>query len=276
MSIDERYTIDTPENVEFSYTVAGIGSRFLAAIVDTALLALLQMMVIFVMVMFLSALGFESDASSAMRNMITALGILVGFIILWGYFIIFEMFWNGQSPGKRLVRLRVVREGGRPITFVASVIRNLVRIIDFLPSFYGLGVLVMFIDQRARRLGDLTAGTLVVKDRTPVSLDSLASHADMVPSPPTPGQPLVSTTLPNLHLITENDYDVVQQFLRRRSELGRDSRQRLGWQLAEGLRDRLNIADEGNHERFLEHLVHEYRIARQAATSELRGELRTE
>lgn len=277
MSIDERYTIDTPENIEFSYTIAGIGSRFLAAIVDTALLVLLQGMVYFVMFMLLfPLLGLESDFSSAMSSIVVATSLFLGFIILWGYFIIFEMVWNGQSPGKRMVRLRVVREGGQPVTFAASAIRNLVRIIDFLPSFYGLGVLVMFIDQRARRLGDLTAGTLVVKDRTVVSLDSLASQADPPPISAQPGQPLTAPTLPNLHLMTRNDYDVVQQFLRRRSELGRDSRQRLGLQLAEGLRARLSISESGDHERFLEHLVQEYRITRQAATSEFQSELRTE
>ncbi|NJP04505.1 MAG: RDD family protein [Chloroflexaceae bacterium] len=178
--MDNHYTIDTPENIEFRYDIAGIGSRFLAALVDTILLGLLQISVLFLMFFLISRTNVGND--DGLTSIILAVGFLLLFFFQWGYFLLFEMIWNGQSPGKRMVRLRVVREGGRPITFGASAVRNLIRIVDFLPAFYGLGVVVMFIDRRVRRLGDLAGGTLVVKERHALSLESLTSRA--VPLPP--------------------------------------------------------------------------------------------
>ncbi|NJN68276.1 MAG: RDD family protein [Chloroflexaceae bacterium] len=225
--IDERYTVDTPENIAFSYAIAGIASRFLAAMIDTFLLLLVQVVLVLTLV-FLSGLV---DAPQSEQLVVAAWGIL-SFGFLWGYYLFFELLWNGQTPGKRLIRLRVVREGGRPVTFVASAIRNLVRFVDFLPGFYGLGVLTMFIDQRSRRLGDLAGGTLVVKDRVAVSLESLVAQTrplELVPPGPGPtleeaaGAAPFTPTVPNLHLLTRDDYELVQEFLRRRRELGRES-----------------------------------------------------
>ncbi len=263
--MDAHYTVDTPENITFAYDVAGIGSRFLAAIVDTLLILLFQIAIFTLIFIVLSQLD-TFVAVSAATSIITAILVLLSFVFLWGYYILFELIWSGQSPGKRTVGLRVVREGGRPITFVSSAIRNLIRIIDFLPGFYGLGVMVMFIDQRARRLGDLAAGTLVVKERGTVSLESLTRQSDPLPtSQPESGAP-VQLQLPNLHLITEQDYNLVQEFLRRRSELGRESRMQLGRQLAENLRARIGLPSDSYHEPFLEYLVYEYRISRQQDT----------
>jgi uncharacterized RDD family membrane protein YckC len=259
--MDAHYTVDTPENVTFAYDVAGIGSRFLAAIVDTLLILLIQVVIFTLFFIVLTQVDLF-DTGGAVTSIITAILVLLSFVFLWGYYILFELIWSGQTPGKRTVGLRVVREGGRPITFVSSAIRNLIRVIDFLPGFYGLGVMVMFIDQRARRLGDLAAGTLVVKERGTVSLESLTRQADPLPTAqPEHGEP-VQLQLPNLHLITEKDYTLVQEFLRRRSELGRDSRIRLGTQLAENLRARMGIPSDSYHEPFLEYLVYEYRISR--------------
>lgn len=256
MSSDEHYIIDTPEHIEFSYNVAGIGSRFLAAIVDTLILVVIQIVLTTVMMALLSAV--EDALGNAISSILLAVWILLTFVFLWGYYLFFELAWNGQSPGKRAVRLRVVREGGRPTTFVSSAIRNLIRFIDFLPGFYGLGVLVMFIDPRARRLGDLAGGTLVVKERQAVSLESLSSRAEPLPMQ----QPAASAgqALPNLHLISNHDYDLVQDFLRRRHELGRDSRVRLGVQLANMLHARLGLQTRGgDHEKFLEQVARDYR-----------------
>lgn len=263
MSMDEHYSIDTPENIEFNYTVAGIGSRFLAAIVDTLLLGIIQVALAFVMGFLLA--GVSDTEQGSVESILLAIWALLSFVFLWGYYIFFELSWNGQSLGKRLVRLRVVREGGRPITFVSSAIRNLVRLIDFLPGFYGLGVLVMFIDKRARRLGDLAGGTLVVKEQQAVSLESLMARSPAVsPLQALEHNPLPLPALsPNMQILTGKDYELVQEFLRRRSELGRESRMRLGKQLAEGLHSRLGIPfTNSNPELFLEQVVREYRLSR--------------
>src|SRR5215510_11634669 len=99
---------------------------------------------------------------------------LASFVLFWGYYIFFEMLWNGQTPGKRWVGLRVIRTDGTPITLSESFIRNLTRLVDFLPAAYGIGIISMFLDKQSRRLGDLAAGTLVVHDRAPISIQSLS------------------------------------------------------------------------------------------------------
>src|SRR6185503_2095102 len=172
--MDDRYTIETPENIEFAYDVAGIGSRFLAAIIDTLVIGT----ALIILSILIGVIGVRSNfATSTTSSVAAAIGAILSFLTLWGYYIVFELVWNGQSIGKRAIGLRVVREGGRPITFVSSAIRNLIRIVDFLPMFYGIGVVVMFVDRRARRLGALAGGTLVVKERRGVTLESLTAQS---------------------------------------------------------------------------------------------------
>jgi uncharacterized RDD family membrane protein YckC len=255
--MDDRYTIDTPENIEFAYDIAGIGSRFLAAIVDTMLIVVLEIIIFLVLGLLVGVLDLGGTTSG---SLLAALSTLLGFVILWGYYIAFELIWNGQSPGKRIVGLRVVREGGRPITFVSSAIRNLIRIVDFLPAFYGIGVVVMFVDRRARRLGDLAGGTLVVKERRGVTLESLTASGAVTAPPARPGEPVPQPTLPNVQLLNDQDYDLVQEFLSRRGELGREARLRLGAQLASGLQARLGLPQGGDSERFLQYVAAEYQL----------------
>ncbi|MDQ2996354.1 MAG: RDD family protein [Chloroflexota bacterium] len=253
--MDDRYTIDTPENIEFAYDIAGIGSRFLAAMIDTLLIGIAEVMIILIVGLTSSALGLR-----AADSLLAALGGLLAFAILWGYYIVFELLWNGQSPGKRVIGLRVVREGGRPITFVGSAIRNLIRIVDFLPALYGIGVVVMFVDRRSRRLGDLAAGTLVVKERRGVTLTSLTAST-VVPLPAlAPGEALPQPTLANIGMINDQDYNLIQEFLGRRGELGRDARARLGVQLAGNLQSRLGLPQGGDAERFLQYVAGEYQL----------------
>jgi uncharacterized RDD family membrane protein YckC len=260
---DEQYTIDTPENIEFRYAVAGIGSRFLAALIDTFLLILLQLAVLIVF----GLLWDNITPGGAAESILTAIQLIVSFVFFWGYYIFFELVWNGQSPGKRIVRLRVVRQGGRPITFVASAIRNLIRIVDLLPFLYVLGLLTMFIDRRARRLGDLAAGTLVVKERQAVSLENLAARAGIAAAA-APAAPAAAATtgeqaaalLPNLHELTTEEYDMIQEFLRRRNELSGQSRDQLGVRLANQISERIRLPyDRGRHEQFLTRVANDYR-----------------
>ena len=166
---DEFLNIDTPENVVFDYEVVGIGSRFLAALIDTTIIALLLVAANGILAYFLLR-GLDGGQ---INSFVVALLSLVSFAFLWGYYIFFEMRWNGSSPGKRQVGIRVIRADGTPITLAESVIRNLVRLVDFLPGAYGLGLVTMFIDGKARRLGDMAANTLVVREQTAVSLESL-------------------------------------------------------------------------------------------------------
>ena len=91
--------------------------------------------------------------------------IFAGFLLVWGYFSLFEAFWRGQTPGKRAMKLRVIKDAGRQITLFESLARNLLRIVDYFPGLYLTGVITMLCNKRSKRLGDLAAGTLVVHER---------------------------------------------------------------------------------------------------------------
>lgn len=216
-SSDDYLSIDTPENVAFGYKVAGIGSRFIAALVDTVIILALQVIVILALLLLARLLlGPNFNFDNPFFAWVLGLLGLVAFLFFWGYYILFEVAWNGQSVGKRWVGLRVIKTDGTPITLTESIVRNLVRLIDFLPAYYGVGVVTMFINAQARRLGDLAAGTLVVYDRETLTLDSLAakpSAAFIARSDAT-----VVTTLP-LERLTDRDIQVAEEFLTRKTEL---------------------------------------------------------
>jgi len=211
---EETLDIQTPENVAFGYQVAGIGSRFLATLLDTILIVLLQIAVILVFVLVLNAFDLLGQTIAAW---VYALLGIVGFIFFWGYYIFFEMLWNGQTPGKRWVGLRVIRTDGTPITLSESFIRNLTRLVDFLPAMYGIGIISMFLDKQSRRLGDLAAGTLVVHDRAPISIQALASRRTANLS--IQGHKLVPLEGFPLERLTNDDLALIEDFLLRREQL---------------------------------------------------------
>ncbi len=177
--------VSTPERVAFQYEIAGIGSRFLAQFIDVLVIAVIQI----VITVGAGALGgiFNSIQVFALVE------VILTFILIAGYFLISEAAWNGQTLGKRFVRLRAVGDHGEPLTIGQAAIRNLVRIVDFLPAFYAIGIITMFSNSRAKRLGDFAAGTLVVRDRERISLYDLASTAPTAAPEPKPASSIWST-----------------------------------------------------------------------------------
>jgi uncharacterized RDD family membrane protein YckC len=168
------HEVITTEKVPFTYRVAGIGARFLAWLVD----ALLIMLLIFAGAMFLSQL-------ERLRPGLGQAAFFVWqFLAMWGYFLIFEWLWLGQTPGKRALGIRVIQERGTRISFFHSAVRNIVRFVDALPFFYALGFAVMMGHPKQRRLGDWAAGTLVVHvDRKPKPIQALhEGHEAKAPS----------------------------------------------------------------------------------------------
>ena len=260
---DDYLSISTPENVAFGYDVAGIGSRFLAAVVDTLIILVLQVVVnltllALVLSLFRDRLDFDSPA---VGWLIAAFG-LIAFAFFWGYYIFFEMLWNGQSPGKRWAGLRVIRTDGTPITLAESIVRNLVRIVDFLPAYYGVGVVTMFVNGQSRRLGDLAAGTLVVRDRAAVTLESLAARpaaplAPALPSAADPASP--SPTSPAtgwpVKRLTSHDLEMAEDFLRRRAQLS--NRAALAQRIVQALLKQMNVPPGPMDERQAESVIAE-------------------
>ena len=231
---DDTLQIDTPENVTFDYDVSGIGSRFLAALVDTLLMLLLQVIVFGTLYLIGVQMG---DFISGAPAWLIAILSLVAFIFFWGYYIFFELLWNGQTPGKRWVGLRVIRLDGMPVTAAEVVIRNLVRLIDFLPTAYGVGVITMFVNEKSRRLGDLAAGTVVVHDRSVKTLDELSASRHQTLSGLTATVPL-SDGFP-LERLKGHDLEILEEYLRRRPQL--PNRGQLALQIMNSLYTRLGL-----------------------------------
>jgi len=231
---EETFDIQTPENVAFGYQVAGIGSRFLASLLDTVLIVLLQVAILIVMALIIRAVD-QTAFSEQISGWAYAVFAMVAAIFYWGYYIFFEMLWNGQSPGKRWVGLRVIRADGTPITLSESLIRNIARLVDFLPAAYGIGIITMFIDQQSRRLGDLAAGTLVVQDQAPITMQDLAVKR-AVHLRPWANLPLNGFPIERL---TNNDLNLIEDFLLRRDQL--THRESLAIQILNTLHQRLGL-----------------------------------
>lgn len=209
MLSDAQLNIKTPENIAFGYRLADIGTRFQATVIDSLLIVLLQLIAIAIM-LAAANLGELFEAS----GWFIGIFLMLMFVLYWGYYIVFELVWNGQTPGKRFIGLRVVDRNGVPVGLAASIIRNLVRIVDFFPIGYGLGVIVMFINKRGLRLGDMASGTLVIHDRN-VTLDQLQTRPKANSAEFTPTDNL---NLP-LERLTEGDVALVEDFLGRRDAL---------------------------------------------------------
>jgi uncharacterized RDD family membrane protein YckC len=223
----EEYTIDTPENVTFGYSIAGIGSRFIGALVDTSLLALALILLNIAISLLLVWLGdnapaVESDVDLSpdwVAGILIAIYALINFGLIWGYFLAFELTWNGQTPGKRLAGTQVVQVSGAPAGFGEIAIRNVIRIVDFLPFAYAIGFVVMFSNRRARRLGDFAANTLVIRRQERVKLSDLAAAAPAALPPSTPKLPDdVFARFPNLTKVTADDYQLIRDVLARHAQ----------------------------------------------------------
>ncbi|WP_042144129.1 RDD family protein [Paucisalibacillus sp. EB02] len=153
--------IKTPEFVSLNYQIAGLGSRGAAMIIDQLLLLVANTVIYLIFLMANVAEIFYLSNSWVP----IAVAIIIVFIINWGYFFVSEYFFGGKTLGKKLIGIRVIQENGHSITFLSSLIRNLLRIIDMLPTSYFLGMVFIFFHSKHKRLGDLVAGTIVVHER---------------------------------------------------------------------------------------------------------------
>lgn len=237
-----RYSIDTPEQVSLEYGLAGIGSRFMAVFVDH----LFQTVIVIGGVLLFGLIGAGVGATWGI-----ALLILFVFLVNWGYFTIFETMWNGQTPGKKMVHVRVIKNSGRSVTVFEAMTRNFIRVIDSLPFCYLVGIIAMFADSKNRRLGDLAAGTLVVHEReetvAPVTLKAMENNASTAPS---------SGGAYDLSKLSVQDLELIETFLSRRYDIEAYARYDTATKLATMMREKLGIAtpDVTDDEKFLETL----------------------
>ena len=231
-SLSQTVDVETPELVVFSYTIAGVGSRVYAALID-ALICLVALIVIGVFLATLTPPRAPGTAAAAVDVWAAAIFFFAVFCVLWGYYVIFEGLADGQTPGKKLLRLRVVRDGGYSVTFGASAIRNLVRLVDIQPfPCYGVGLASVVVSRSGKRLGDIAAGTIVVREAIVRQLAPVAAAA------PDAGAPAPLHTS-----LTEEEYSVLEHFMQRRGALDAARRALLAAQLAQRLSGALAAPD---------------------------------
>lgn len=268
-------SIATPEGVDIDLTLAGVGSRFVATFLDQ----LVQSAVLLALALAatLASSGGAGggggvapttgrvpntaqigDSGDSVGLAAVAVVALLLFAVQFGYHVLFETLASGRTPGKRWTGLRVVTTGGGPVSFLTSVVRNLLRVVDFLPGFYGVAMVSVLASRRNQRLGDIAAGTLVVRERFGPRPKRRSrwwrrkARAEATSSMP----PSSDTDTWDLSSVTAEEVATVRRFLERRTTLTPESRSRLAHDLATRLRPKVvGPPDELHPELFLEELA---------------------
>jgi uncharacterized RDD family membrane protein YckC len=223
--MDRTLEVRTPESIAFSYELAGVGSRFLAVAIDLAI----QVAVLLLLAWGVSAAHVHAPRAGGrlVYNLWLASWIVLLFLIFNGYFIFFETLWNGQTPGKRLLGIRVVRDGGYPVDFMASLIRNLIRVGEMLLGFYVVSAIVAVLSPLNKRIGDLAAGTIVIREARMESPETLLREVT---------EPVYAATA----YVSGDERALIRRFLERRDDLVPKRRAAIAHQLAQRVRPRVN------------------------------------
>jgi uncharacterized RDD family membrane protein YckC len=231
-----RLEVETPDHVVLRYTLAGVGNRGFAALVD------------FVVALLITAgleIGYEQIGAPGDAALGGVIRLLL-FVLGWSYFIVLEWLWNGQTIGKRWYGLRVINEDGSPAGFVAVFVRNLVRIVDFLPGLYGLGLVAIVFTARSQRLGDLAAGTFVVRAPKP-QLDWLSLRTVTRAGAPVPAAAVRG--------LSGEAQRIVREFVAREATLPQRDRARLATEIASRIRPYVSGIDATDDVAFLRALA---------------------
>lgn len=258
---EEVLVIETPERVPLHFALASIGNRFLACAIDHTIQVLVLALVVISGLIIASYSSLANMLESAPKWVLAIL-ILAVFLIFSSYFAFFEWLWSGQTPGKRWLKLRVIREDGRPITFWEACVRNLLRTFDMMPApFYSIGLISVFINGRDQRVGDLVAGTVVVREREAEAPEFAQVFASPVSDPALRRSFKPVDFTASLQSLTEAEIQVVETFLRRRWDLADVPRQWMAWRVALPILYKLRPTYDLNtftYEGFLEELLHRY------------------
>lgn len=248
MSYEDRISIATPEGIELDVTLAGLGSRFVAALLDQLIQwAIMLALLLLGFAVFGGDVAAVEDGEAGVLLFWAAM-VLVFFLVQFGYHVLFETGAGGRTPGKRWTGLRVVRLGGGPVTFTASAIRNLVRIVDALPGAYAVGMVALLASPRNQRLGDMAAGTLVIRERTDDKLKPVAPWLRVEVR----AEPSEEALTWDASAVTTEEVAAVRRFLERRATLTDEARARLAAELALRLRPKVvGPRDDTHPEDFL-------------------------
>ncbi|HQZ81983.1 MAG TPA: RDD family protein [Pyrinomonadaceae bacterium] len=260
LAAEETLIIETPERVELEFSLASIGNRFMAVGIDHFIQFLSIFLVAWIMAWIAS--GSSSALFEDSPKWVTAIMILVVFVLFASYFAVFEWLWNGQTPGKRLMKLRVIRDDGRPLTLWEAIVRNLLRIADAAPGFvipiYSVGLITIFLNARDQRLGDIFAGTVVIRERVDEAPTFADTFTKRIADPATTRVQKPVTFTADISKITEDEIEVAEVFLRRRWDLSERQRLWMAWRIALPLMYKLKprySETDFTYEGFLEELL---------------------
>jgi uncharacterized RDD family membrane protein YckC len=271
--LPDQFSVDTPEQVALNFPIAGIGSRFLAILTDSAI-QVVCILLILLFAVLLPPFSWGQVASTAGKWFVAALGLFF-FLLYWGYFSLFEAYWNGQTPGKALLKIRVIKDSGRQITLFEALARNLLRPIDYLPALYLTGVITMLCNRQQKRLGDLVAGTLVVHE-PPESQPLLTHNSRTFTAPLTPVAPESAIPSPGelaaaqaaglfpadaIARLDHHDLNVMETFFARALDLDPARRNEMALRIATRLcyRMQLPLPESPAPERLIEAIAHAMR-----------------
>jgi uncharacterized RDD family membrane protein YckC len=257
MDWEKRYDMDTPELVPVRYDVVGLGSRFVGYAIDNTIIFSVIALVVLVVMLSLMALGVSFDfdietlggmALNTVTKALIAFLTLFFFTFYWGYHVFFETARFGRSPGKRYAGIQVVKADGSPITFRDSLIRNLLRIVDMLPTGYVVGSVAMLRSPRGQRLGDKLAGTIVIRNRGMSYLDPAGAEQEIrIKAQPDPGMAVSRGRL------TDRESEIVISFLRRRETLDAERRVEIARRIAHQIAYKYQM--QGYNPNFPEHFL---------------------
>jgi len=244
----DQLSIDTPEQVSLSFPIAGLGSRILAHLADLALQgAAYVILVLLAILAFSRQIGSLNQLSDRQGKWLVAGLLFANFLFFWGYYTFFEAFWNGQTPGKRWTNLRVIKDSGRQITLFESMSRNLIRIVDYLPSMYIVGIIAILISKENKRLGDLLAGTIVVRQELTNVADAGYSSrtftAALISTPASAAvvDPGIECDPMAIARLSTEDLMMIEAFTARIPELDSDTTDRIAKQMLVSLCQKMQI-----------------------------------
>lgn len=265
----DQLSIETPELVGIDLPVAGIGSRFVALLIDYLIWFLVAILIIFLIALIDPSLSHFSKLG---EKWAVAIFILIPFLLYWGYFTLFEAFWNGRTPGKRLAKIRVIQRSGRGIGLFESMTRNLLRIVDQFPFVYMVGAISIFLTRDHQRLGDLAAGTLVVHERENLAeLSSGAStrtftagifaEAGEQTAKARPQGSSSEYSASGVQRLETADLEVLEGFFARRLDFSMETRAELALRIAAAIHAKTGLAAPAgvSTETYLEEIARQFR-----------------
>ena len=265
----DQLNIETPEQVDLRFPIAGIGSRFLAVLTDSVIKIFALLLLIFGFVLIFSSVKTTPGmptSDTAVKWFIAAI-VLFLFMVQWAYYSLFEAFWNGQTPGKRLLKIRVIKDSGRQISLFEALARNLLRVVDWFPTLYLVGVISMLCNKEQKRLGDFVAGTIVVHERGDeqplMSHNSRTFTSSLYPQPLETVREPVGISLPadGVARLDAGDLNVIDTFFSRALDLDLEKRAEIAGRIAERMSVKMGVplpVDVAS-ERVLESIAHAMR-----------------